>query len=95
MTRENDRQWVLTAYLLGFGGAQLIHGTLSDRFGRRPVLLAGLGCYVVFSLVVTFAQSFTVLAIARGLQGIGSAAARVVAVSVVRDCYSGSGRWRG
>ncbi|MBU3077278.1 multidrug effflux MFS transporter [Sphingomonas quercus] len=89
VTHENDRQWVITAYLLGFGVAQLVHGTLSDRFGRRPVLIGGLAAYVLFSVVITVSGSFTMLIIARGLQGVGAAASRVVAVSVVRDCYSG------
>src|SRR5688500_3596375 len=44
---ENQRQLVITAYIVGFGGAQIIYGTLSDRFGRRPVLFVGMGIYVV------------------------------------------------
>ncbi len=40
MTSANRQQWIITAYLLGFGAAQIIYGTLSDRFGRKPVLLA-------------------------------------------------------
>lgn len=85
----NDRQWVITAYLLGFGVAQIVHGTVSDRVGRRPVLLIGLAIYVLFSLVCAFTTDFTLLIIARVLQGFGSAASRVIAVSLVRDCYSG------
>ncbi len=42
----NHTQFVVTAYLLGFGAAQIIYGTLSDRFGRKPVLLFGLALYV-------------------------------------------------
>ncbi|MES2813509.1 MAG: MFS transporter, partial [Pseudomonadota bacterium] len=42
---ENSRQWVITAYLLGFGVAQLIYGPLTDRYGRKPILLLGLGLY--------------------------------------------------
>ena len=85
----NDRQWVITAYLLGFGVAQIVHGTVSDRVGRRPVLLIGLAIYVLFSLVCAFTTDFTLLIVARVLQGVGSAASRVIAVSLVRDCYSG------
>jgi DHA1 family bicyclomycin/chloramphenicol resistance-like MFS transporter len=85
----NERQWIVTSYLLGFGAAQLIYGTLADRFGRRPVLLTGLTIYVAFSLVAAFSTSFEMIIVARILQGVGSAASRVLAVSIVRDCYSG------
>src|SRR5690606_28981398 len=46
---ENSRQWIITAYLLGFGAAQLIYGPLADRYGRKPVLMAGLALYVLFN----------------------------------------------
>lgn len=86
---ENKRQWIVTAYLLGFGVAQIFYGTVSDRFGRKPVMLTGLGLYLLFSIAAAFAGSFEIMMIARILQGIGAAAARVVVVSIVRDCYSG------
>lgn len=85
----NDRQWVITSYLLGFGLAQIIYGTLADRFGRRPVLLTGLAIYAVGSLAATFAASFDAMMVARVVQGIGAAATRVLAVSIVRDTFSG------
>lgn len=86
---DNDRQWVVTAYLLGFGGAQLFYGPLADRFGRKPVLLFGVGVYVVFSLLATLAPTFDTLILARIGQGLGSACTRVLAVSIVRDRYEG------
>ncbi len=86
---ENERQWVITAYLLGFGGAQLIYGPLADRFGRRPVLIAGMTVFVVFSVLAAFAWSFETLLLARVLQGVGVAGTRVLAVSIIRDCYAG------
>lgn len=85
----NDRQWVVTAYLLGFGAAQLVYGPLADRFGRKPVLLAGVGIYVLFSLLATLAPNFDMLIAARVGQGLGSACTRVLAVSIVRDRYEG------
>jgi len=85
----NDRQWIVTSYLLGFGVAQIVYGTLSDRFGRRPVLLSGLGIYVLASIAAAFAGSFELMMWARVIQGVGAAATRVLAVSIVRDCYSG------
>jgi MFS transporter, DHA1 family, multidrug resistance protein len=86
---ENQIQLVITAYLLGFGFAQIVYGPLSDRFGRRPVLLASLALYAVFSAVSAVAITLDQMIVARALQGIGAAACRVLAVSIVRDCYSG------
>lgn len=86
---DNERQWILTAYLLGFGTAQIVYGSLADRFGRKPVLLVGLAIYVVFAAACAFATSFEMLLTARALCGVGAAATRVLAVSIVRDCYSG------
>ena len=87
---ESGRQWIVTSYLLGFGGAQLVFGTISDRFGRRRVLLAGLAGY--FALQHRSAPSpppSRSLMAARGLQGIGAAATRVLAISIVRDRFVG------
>jgi DHA1 family bicyclomycin/chloramphenicol resistance-like MFS transporter len=86
---ENSRQWVITAYLLGFGVAQLIYGPLADRYGRKPVLMVGLGIYVLFSVAAAFTTTFEALILARLGTGLGAAALRVLAVSIVRDRYSG------
>jgi DHA1 family bicyclomycin/chloramphenicol resistance-like MFS transporter len=86
---ENDRQWIVTAYLLGFGGAQIFYGSLADRFGRRPVLLTALVLYAGFSAVAGFAGSLGVMVVARVLQGVGAAGTRVLAVSIIRDRYAG------
>ena len=85
----NARQWVITAYLLGFGLAQLAYGSLADRYGRKPVLMAGLTLYTVFAALCAFSTSFETLLIARFLTGLGAASTRVLSVSIVRDCYSG------
>jgi len=89
ITTENDRQWVITAYLLGFGVAQIVYGTLADRFGRKLVLQLGTAAYVIFSLMAAAATSFEMLLVARVLQGVGAAASRVLVVSIVRDRYAG------
>lgn len=89
VTSENGRQWVITAYLLGFGVTQIIYGPLADRFGRKPVLMLGLGLYVLFSVLAAFSPTFELLIAARVGTGIGAAALRVLAVSIVRDRYSG------
>jgi len=86
---DNSRQWVITAYLLGFGAAQLVYGPLADRYGRKPVLIAGLSIYVVFAVACAFAPTFEILIAARVATGVGAAATRVLAVSIVRDRYSG------
>jgi DHA1 family bicyclomycin/chloramphenicol resistance-like MFS transporter len=86
---ENRRQLIITTYLLGLGVAQVIFGPLADRFGRKPVLLAGLGLYAAFSLIAAFSRSFELLLAARVLQGIGAASTRAVPISIVRDRYAG------
>jgi DHA1 family bicyclomycin/chloramphenicol resistance-like MFS transporter len=85
----NRLQAVLSAFLAGFGIGQFVIGPLSDRFGRRPVLLAGMAVYNIASLVAIVAPSFETLLIARVLQGLGTSATRVIATSIVRDCYAG------
>ncbi len=85
----NSRQWIVTSYLLGFGAANILYGPISDRVGRRPVLLGGMACYALFSVGTALAPSFGLLLAFRALQGVAVAATRVVTISVVRDCYSG------
>ena len=89
VARDNDRQWVVTAYVLGFGMAQLIYGPLADRYGRKPVLMGALSIYVVFSAIAAFAPTYETLIAARVATGVGAAATRVLAVSIVRDRYVG------
>jgi DHA1 family bicyclomycin/chloramphenicol resistance-like MFS transporter len=86
---ENDRQGVLTAYLLGFGVGQLLIGSVSDRFGRRTVLLTGLALYVGSGIACMAAPTFAALLVARIVQGLASAVPRVITTSIVRDCYGG------
>jgi DHA1 family bicyclomycin/chloramphenicol resistance-like MFS transporter len=86
---ENHRQYVVTAYILGFGGGQLFFGPVSDRFGRRSPLVAGLIIYVAAAAAAAIAPSFETLLICRVVQGIGAAATRVIAVSIVRDTFDG------
>lgn len=85
----NRPQMVLSIFMLGFSLGQFIMGPLSDRFGRRPVLLGGLVFYTIAGLLATMAPSFETLLLARVLQGLGTAATRVIATSIVRDCYAG------
>ena len=82
-------QSVLTAFFVGFSVGQFVVGPVSDRFGRRAVLLGGVTLYLVATVLCVLAQSFETLLVARCLQGLGVAAPRVITISVVRDCYSG------
>ncbi len=80
-------QLTLSLFVIGFGGAQLIIGPLSDRFGRRPVLLCGLALYVAATALCGLAPSITVLIAARFLQALGCCSAVIVARAIVRDAY--------
>lgn len=86
---ENARQFVITAYITGFGLTQLFFGPISDRYGRRAPLLAGMAVYVAAAFACAFAPSFSALLALRFVQGLGAAATRVIAVSIVRDTFGG------
>jgi MFS transporter, DHA1 family, multidrug resistance protein len=85
----NERQLVVTLYLLGFAVGQPVYGPLSDRFGRKPVVVAGLCIYAVGSLAAMLAPSFSVLLLSRAAQGIGAASPRIMAIAIVRDRFAG------
>ena len=89
IANPNHVQEVISVYLAGFGAGQFIMGPLSDRFGRRPILIAGMLLYSAASLLTVMAPSFELMLLARVLQGVGTSATRVIATSIVRDCYAG------
>ncbi len=89
VSNENERQLVVSAYMLGFGLAQLAFGPLTDRFGRRAPLFFGIGLYVICAFAATFAPTFAILLALRFTQGLGAASTRVIATSIVRDRFSG------
>lgn len=80
-------QLTLSSFVIAFGGAQLIIGPLSDRFGRRPVVIGGLSLYVFASLLCALAPSIDLLIAARFLQALGCCAAIIIARAIVRDAY--------
>lgn len=81
-------QLTLSLFVAGFGAAQLIIGPLSDRFGRRPMLLGGLLLYVAASALCGLAQSIAMLILARFLQALGCCAGVIIARAIVRDAYA-------
>lgn len=81
-------QLSITVFLAGFSLGMLFYGPLSDRYGRRRVLLGGIGLFVVASLACTLATAIEQLLAARFLQALGGGAASVLARAVVRDVYT-------
>ena len=84
-------QLTLTGTLAGLALGQLVIGPLSDSLGRRRPLMAGIVLHMLASVLCLFAPSIVVLGIARGLQGVGAAAAMVVALAIVGDLFSNAG----
>jgi DHA1 family bicyclomycin/chloramphenicol resistance-like MFS transporter len=81
-------QLTLSALLLAFGVSQLVWGPLSDRFGRRPILLIGLSAYVLAAIGSTLAPGMTALIVWRAVQGAAMGAAVMGARAIVRDLYA-------
>lgn len=85
----NRRQLVVGVYLIANAVACLIPGAFADRYGRRPVLFAALGAYVLTALVCALAPDFQSLLAARALQGLGAAGLGVLPSAIIRDRYEG------
>ncbi|MDO8904249.1 Bcr/CflA family efflux MFS transporter [Hydrogenophaga sp.] len=84
----SQAQLTLTALLLAFGMSQMVWGPVSDRFGRRPVLLVGMSLYVIASVGSTFSASMEQLVLWRTLQGVAMGAGVMCARAIVRDLYT-------
>ncbi|MCB1410058.1 MAG: MFS transporter [Rhodobacteraceae bacterium] len=82
-------QLVITVFMIGLGLGTFTMGPISDAFGRKTVILAGIALYMVAAVVAAMSQSLTVLLAARFVQGLGSSAPRTVSQAMVRDLYSG------
>ena len=82
-------QLTLSLFIIGYAIGQLFHGPLSDRFGRKPILIAGLVIYVGASIVCALSPSIDLLIAARLVMGIGGCVGPVLARAVVRDYFSG------
>jgi MFS transporter, DHA1 family, multidrug resistance protein len=81
-------QMTVSLYMVGIACSQIIMGPLSDKFGRRPVLLTGLGLMVAASVGCSFAETLPQLIAARFLQALGGASGMVVSRAIIRDLYS-------
>lgn len=80
----------ITVYLLGFTICQLICGPMSDRYGRRPVIIGFTAIYIIGCLVVVVGQSPEALIFGRIIQGVGACAGPALSRAMVRDCYQGT-----
>lgn len=87
-------QLTISLNVLAFGAAQLVHGPLSDRFGRRPVMITGMIAFALASLACAGAQTIGQLIVARVLQGAAAAVEAVVALAILRDVFDESARIR-
>ena len=88
--RDGVMQRVMAAYLMTYGGSQLVYGPLSDSVGRKPVILAGMTIFMLGALGALFAPSVDTLIAASALQGLGTGVAGVMARTMPRDLYAGS-----
>jgi EmrB/QacA subfamily drug resistance transporter len=84
---QSDLQWVVTAYGLMLGGFLMLGGRLADLRGRKPVLMAGLTVFALASLAAGLAPAFSVLVIARGVQGLGAAMVAPAALSILTTIF--------
>lgn len=88
--RSGAVQRVMAAYLMTYGFLQLIYGPLSDRIGRRPVILAGMMIFLMGALGALLSNSLTMLVAASAIQGMGTGVAGVMARTMPRDLYAGT-----
>lgn len=83
-------QLVVSVYLLAFALMSLLHGPISDAVGRRPVMLIGIGVYVVASIGCALSTSLTMLLVFRMFQGFAAGAGQIIARTVIRDLFEGA-----
>ncbi|MEI9883729.1 multidrug efflux MFS transporter EmrD [Atlantibacter hermannii] len=88
--REGAVQSVMAAYLMTYGVSQLIYGPISDRVGRRPVILVGMSIFMLATLIALRTSSLPILIAASSLQGMGTGVAGVMARTMPRDLFEGS-----
>lgn len=89
VVNSTDNQLLITMIFLGLGFGQLIFGPLSDTFGRKPLVFFGFIVFIIGSLICVSTKSFDMMIIGRVLQGVGLSSPRSLALSMIRDSYSG------
>jgi multidrug resistance protein len=77
----------MTVYLAGFALSQIFYGPLSDRFGRRPVMLVAVSTFLVGSLVCAFSTDLTLMLFGRVIQSLGASAGGAISNAAVRDSF--------
>ena len=87
--RANDNQLVISLLFLGMATGQLLYGPLSDSIGRKPAIYIGFGLFAAGSFLSMMTTSFQLMLVGRVLQGLGTAAPRIVVMALIRDLYGG------
>jgi EmrB/QacA subfamily drug resistance transporter len=93
-TEASDLQWVVNAYLLPLSALLLLGGAAGDRFGRRFLLVVGVGVFALASCGCAIASTLTWLLLARGLQGLGAALLMPNSLAILGGAFSGAARGR-
>lgn len=88
-TTSTHIQLTFALFLAAFGGSQLFYGPLADRYGRKPVLIAGVSLFLVMSILCVFIQSIEWLIFIRILQGVGCGVCSVVPRAIMKDIFTG------
>ena len=93
-TSDYNVQLTLTVFMFGFAVSQILYGPLSDKYGRKPLILLSIFIFIIGSILGFFSQSIETLIISRLIQSIGAAGGMVLPPAVIRDVYGESGSTR-
>ena len=88
-TDSNDLKLIITMIFLGIAFGQLFFGTLSDSFGRKPIVYIGIVVFLIASIICLTAKTLDVMLVGRVFQGIGLSAARSISTAIIRDKFEG------
>lgn len=80
----------MACYLIPYGLSQFVYGTLSDRIGRKPIIIAGLAIYIIGSLIALFAHQYSWFLIGSFVQGLGIGCGGAMSRTLSRDCFEGA-----